>query len=206
MTIPTYLPYFVATGTAVTVVAILYGLNQALAGAAWPERDRAEAVLASSAVLIGWLAAAVALGAAGIYHVSAERNSHDPIRHLAADSDRRPHDLAIGSSQADPRRRAAILDRRRPALSRARRDLLDPLRKRQTAEPLCLAGRFGRHRHRSSCPRRWTCLCAGAARGRGARESVERVWHSRPRRRGDDGVPDRALLAPAHRDCSLRAS
>jgi len=28
MTIPTYLPYFVATGTVVTAVAILYGLNQ----------------------------------------------------------------------------------------------------------------------------------------------------------------------------------
>ena len=71
MTIPTYLPYFVATGTAVTVVAILYGLNQALAGAAWHERDRTEAVLASSAVLSGWLAVAIALGAEGIYHVSA---------------------------------------------------------------------------------------------------------------------------------------
>ena len=36
MTIPTYLPYFVLTGTAATLIAILYGLNRALAGADWP--------------------------------------------------------------------------------------------------------------------------------------------------------------------------
>ena len=31
MTIPTYLPYFVAAGTAAALIAILYGLNRALA-------------------------------------------------------------------------------------------------------------------------------------------------------------------------------
>jgi hypothetical protein len=36
MTIPTYLPYFVLTGTAATLIAILYGLNRALADADWP--------------------------------------------------------------------------------------------------------------------------------------------------------------------------
>ena len=52
------------------VVAILYGMNQALAGAAWSVRDRMQAILASATVLIGWLAAAVALSAAGLYHVN----------------------------------------------------------------------------------------------------------------------------------------
>jgi hypothetical protein len=70
MTIPTFLPYFVATGTAVTVVAILYGMNQSLVGAAWSVRDRMQAVLASATVLIGWLAVAIALSAAGLYHVN----------------------------------------------------------------------------------------------------------------------------------------
>ena len=32
MTIPAYLPYFVFAGTAVTVIAILYGLHRSLVG------------------------------------------------------------------------------------------------------------------------------------------------------------------------------
>jgi hypothetical protein len=34
MIIPTYLPYFVSAGTAATLIAILSGLNRALADAA----------------------------------------------------------------------------------------------------------------------------------------------------------------------------
>jgi hypothetical protein len=33
MTVPTYLPYVVLTGNALTLIAILYGLNRALADA-----------------------------------------------------------------------------------------------------------------------------------------------------------------------------
>ncbi len=68
MTIPTYLPYYVLAGTAGIIVSILYGLNRALA--AWPERDRRRAVLASAVVLVGWLAVAIGLSAAGVYHVT----------------------------------------------------------------------------------------------------------------------------------------
>jgi len=71
MTIPTFLPYFVMTGTALTVAAVLYGLNQALARAAWPEPDRNRTVFVSAAILVGWLAIAVALGAVGVYQVDA---------------------------------------------------------------------------------------------------------------------------------------
>jgi hypothetical protein len=71
MTIPAYLPYFLVAGTAATLVAILYGLNQALAGAAWPAQERARALLVSATILVGWLAAAIALSAMGVYHVSA---------------------------------------------------------------------------------------------------------------------------------------
>ena len=70
MTIPTYLPYYVLAGTAGTLVTILYGLNRALAGAAWPSQDRARALLVSATILLGWLAAAIALGATGVYHVN----------------------------------------------------------------------------------------------------------------------------------------
>jgi cytochrome bd-type quinol oxidase subunit 2 len=71
MAIPTYLPYFLVAGTAATLVAILYGLNQALAGAAWPAQDRARALLVSATILVGWLAAAIALSAMDVYHVNA---------------------------------------------------------------------------------------------------------------------------------------
>ena len=50
MSIPAYLPYFVFAGTAATVLTILYGLNRALADAAWPMAQRARAVLAAMGV------------------------------------------------------------------------------------------------------------------------------------------------------------
>jgi hypothetical protein len=71
MTIPTYLPYFVAAGTAATLIAILYGLNRALADADWPTPDRARTLLVSAIILLGWLAVAIALGAMGVYDVNA---------------------------------------------------------------------------------------------------------------------------------------
>ena len=71
MTIPTYLPYFVATGTAATLVAILYGLNRALADAAWPQSERTRAFRVSAIVLLGWLARTIVLAALGVYHVEA---------------------------------------------------------------------------------------------------------------------------------------
>ena len=70
MTIPTYLPYFVAAGTAATLIAILYGLNRALADANWPAPDRMRTFLVSAVILIGWLAAAITLGAMGVYFVN----------------------------------------------------------------------------------------------------------------------------------------
>ena len=70
MTIPAFLPYFVFTGTAVTLVAILYGLHRSLVEAGWPEADRARTFRASSALLLGWLAVTIVLGALGVYHVS----------------------------------------------------------------------------------------------------------------------------------------
>ena len=71
MTIPAYLPYFVFAGTLATVVTILYGLNRALADAAWPTAERTRAVRVSAAVLLGWLALSIALAAMGVYHVGA---------------------------------------------------------------------------------------------------------------------------------------
>ena len=69
MTIPAYLPYYVFAGMAVTVIAILYGLHRSLVEAKWPEADRVRTFRASSAILLGWLAVTIVLGALGVYHV-----------------------------------------------------------------------------------------------------------------------------------------
>jgi hypothetical protein len=71
MSLPAYLPYFVFAGTAATVLAILYGLNRALADAAWPMAQRARAVGISAVVLLGWLALAM-VTAMGVYHVEGD--------------------------------------------------------------------------------------------------------------------------------------
>ena len=69
MAVPFYLPYFVFAGTAATLVAILYGLNRALADAGWPTPSRTRALRVAAAVLLGWLAVAITLAAMGVYHV-----------------------------------------------------------------------------------------------------------------------------------------
>jgi hypothetical protein len=71
MTIPTYLPYVVLPGTALSLAAILYGLNRALAEVSWPGAERRRAVTLSAAVLLGWLAVALSLAVGGFYHVPA---------------------------------------------------------------------------------------------------------------------------------------
>ena len=69
MTIPTFLPYFVFAGTAATVIAILYGLHRSLVEAGWRAAERARTFRVSAAILLGWLAVAIVLGAFGVYHV-----------------------------------------------------------------------------------------------------------------------------------------
>jgi hypothetical protein len=70
MTIPTYLPYFMAAGTVAVLITILYGLNRALADAHWSAADRTRTLRVSAVILLGWLAAAITLSAMGIYHVT----------------------------------------------------------------------------------------------------------------------------------------
>lgn len=71
MTVPTYLPYVILTGNALTIGAILYGLNRALTEAAWPAPERLRAFAISAAILLGWLAVALGLAGSGFYHVTA---------------------------------------------------------------------------------------------------------------------------------------
>ncbi|MGE5260895.1 MAG: hypothetical protein ACM3MH_08445 [Actinomycetota bacterium] len=71
MTVPAYLPYVILTGNVLSLIAIFYGLNRALAEASWPRPERLKTVALTTAILIGWLAIAVGLSAAGFYHVTA---------------------------------------------------------------------------------------------------------------------------------------
>jgi len=71
MTVPAYLPYVLFTGNVLSLAAIFYGLNKALAGASWPRPERLRAVTVSAAILLGWLAVAFGVSAAGFYHVTA---------------------------------------------------------------------------------------------------------------------------------------
>ena len=95
MTIPAYLPYFVFAGSAATLFAILYGLHRSLVEAKWHAADRARTFRISSAILLGWLAVTVGLGAFGVYHVDSTEVSNHPVCHPAADCDRRAADLAV---------------------------------------------------------------------------------------------------------------
>jgi hypothetical protein len=70
MTIPTYLPYFIAVGTVAILITIFYGLSRALADAHWSSSDRTRTLRVSAVILLGWLAAAITLSAMGIYHVT----------------------------------------------------------------------------------------------------------------------------------------
>jgi hypothetical protein len=73
MTIPTYLPYFMAAGTVAVLITILYGLNRALADAHWSAADRTRTLRVSAVILLDWLAAAITLSAMGIYVTSGDR-------------------------------------------------------------------------------------------------------------------------------------
>ena len=70
MSVPTYLPYVVLTGNALTLAAIFYGLNRALAEASWPRPERLRALTVSATILLGWLVIAFGLSSAGFYHVT----------------------------------------------------------------------------------------------------------------------------------------
>src|SRR5262245_52546497 len=70
MTIPTYLPYFIAAGTVAVLITIFYGLNRALADAHWTAAERTRTLSESAVILLGWLAAAITLAAMGVYHIA----------------------------------------------------------------------------------------------------------------------------------------
>jgi hypothetical protein len=70
MSVPTYLPYVILIGNGLTLFAIFYGLNRALAEASWPRTERRRALTISAVILLGWLVIALGLSGVGFYHVA----------------------------------------------------------------------------------------------------------------------------------------
>src|SRR5262245_11108387 len=67
MTAPVYLPGLVLGMGIFMTGATLFGLNRALLGASWPDHRRTWVLRAAAVVLIGWLAAALALALVGTF-------------------------------------------------------------------------------------------------------------------------------------------
>lgn len=67
MTVPTFLPFYVLAGTAANIVAILFGLNRALARADWPAEHRIRTVGTAALILLLWLAGAITLSVTGAF-------------------------------------------------------------------------------------------------------------------------------------------
>ena len=199
MTIPTFLPYFVFAGTAVTLVAILYGLHRSLVEAGWPEADRARTFRASSALLLGWLAVTIVLGALGVYHVSS--NEIPTIQYgillpILAGA------LLIWRSETAKRVVAAVPQSWLVGVQLYRAlgvIFLILYATGKLPSAVRLARRHRRHRHRSPGAYRGRCLCAGAAQRSDPRGGLERIRYSRSRHRGRDRLRHRAVVHSAHR-------
>jgi len=67
---PGYLLPFVMIGTLATVAAVLFGLHRALKLAGWSIQDRKRAVSIGTALLVGWLFAALLPSWAGFYRTA----------------------------------------------------------------------------------------------------------------------------------------
>ena len=198
MSVPTYLPYVILIGNGLTLFAIFYGLNRALAEASWQRTERLRALTISAVILLGWLAIALGLSGAGFYHV-VQSGIPTIQRTVSTHSDRRLFYLSIGACRTYPRRGAATMDRWRPVLSGIRRRIPDPVCSRPIACPVRMACRSGRYHGGVVGPPGCLRLCASAAPIRGPRQGVERVRHSRPNRRGDTGLPH--LTVRDHANC-----
>jgi hypothetical protein len=68
-----YTSFSVVTGCILTLATIIVGLNEALKRAGRPAVTRRSILRTTGGVLVGWFVIAVALAAAGVYHVAASR-------------------------------------------------------------------------------------------------------------------------------------
>jgi hypothetical protein len=72
MSVPAFLPYYVLAGTAAIILALIAGLHVALARAHWPQHERRRIVSAAAIILSAWSLGAIALGASGAFHATAD--------------------------------------------------------------------------------------------------------------------------------------
>jgi hypothetical protein len=73
MTAPSYVEMIVTAGDIAIVIALIYGLNQALVRAAWPVKARARAVRNASVILIAWYGAAFTLSRLDFFRGAEDR-------------------------------------------------------------------------------------------------------------------------------------
>jgi hypothetical protein len=67
VSVPSYLTPYILTGMIAIIAAVLLGLNRALRGAAWPEKDRSKVFWTVASLLVAWFAVATATSLAGFY-------------------------------------------------------------------------------------------------------------------------------------------
>jgi hypothetical protein len=73
MSIQSYLPFTVVTGSIATIVAAVVGVNRALRRSKWSDTDRKRVVQTLASLLAGWFALAVTLAILGVYSAAASR-------------------------------------------------------------------------------------------------------------------------------------
>jgi hypothetical protein len=71
--VPSYLTFYVMTGSIAALAMLLFGLHRALRRTAWPQKERAKAFWSLSALLVGWFIFALVTSLAGWYGGVARR-------------------------------------------------------------------------------------------------------------------------------------
>lgn len=65
--VPSYLTFFVLTGSITAIAMLLFGLYRALRRAAWPQNELAKAFWSLAAIIVGWFIVALTTSLAGWY-------------------------------------------------------------------------------------------------------------------------------------------
>jgi hypothetical protein len=65
--VPSYLTFFVLTGSITAITVLLFGLHRAFQRAVWPQTERAKTFWSLSAIIVGWYIVAVATSLSGWY-------------------------------------------------------------------------------------------------------------------------------------------
>lgn len=65
--VPSYLTFFVLTGSITAIAILLFGLHRALWRTPWPQKERAKTFWSLAAIIVGWFVIALTTSLAGWY-------------------------------------------------------------------------------------------------------------------------------------------